>query len=39
MKNIEGIRYLNIWDSAEIKYYFAAGDSPPDKGNSEVDTT
>ncbi len=39
MQKIEGIRYLNHLDSAEINYIFAAGDSPPDKGKSEVDTT
>ncbi len=39
MQKIEGIRYLNYLDSAEINYIFAAGDSPPDKGKPEVDTT
>ena len=39
MQKTEGIRYLDISDSAEIKYIFAAGDSPPDKGKPEVDTT
>jgi uncharacterized protein (UPF0276 family) len=39
MKNIEGIRYLNHLDSADINYIFVTGDSPPDKGKPEVDTT
>lgn len=36
MKKIEGIRYLNILDSADINYIFVTGDNPPDKGKSEV---
>ena len=39
MKTFEGIRYLINLDSAEIKQNFAGGVTPPDKVESEVDTT
>lgn len=39
MRSIEGIRYHIIMDSAEIKPSLEGGDKPPDKTDSEVDTT
>ena len=39
MRILEGIRYLINLDSAEIQQNFAAGVAPPDKVESEVDTT
>lgn len=39
MKTLEGIRYLINLDSAEIQQNFAGGVVPPDKVESEVDTT
>ena len=39
MKTFEGIRYLINLDSAEIKQNSAGGVAPPDKVESEVDTT
>ena len=38
MRTLEGIRYLINLDSAEIQQNFA-GVAPPDKVESEVDTT
>lgn len=39
MRTLEGIRYLINLDSAEIQQNFAGGVAPPDKIESEVDTT
>ena len=39
MRTLEGIRYLINLDSAEIQQNFAGGVAPPDKVESEVDTT
>ena len=39
MKTFEGIRYLIKLDSAEIQQNIAGGVAPPDKVESEVDTT
>ena len=39
MRTLEGIRYLINLDSAEIQQNFAGGFAPPDKVESEVDTT
>ena len=39
MRILEGIRYLINLDSAEIQQNFAGGVAPPDKVESEVDTT
>lgn len=39
MRRMEGIRYRINLDSAEIKNSFAGGDIPPDRVDSEVDTT
>ena len=39
MRRFEGIRYLIILDSAEIKLNFAGRSHSPDKVESEMDTT
>ena len=39
MRTLEGIRYLIYLESAVIHQNFAGGVAPPDKVESEVDTT
>ena len=39
MRILEGIRYLIFLVSAELLLNFAGGVAPPDKVESEVDTT